>query len=189
MPQDDRISQLVHLAEAIREHNTVHARIAELIDRPALVGHVGEYIASAIFDIELNLSASAKGHDGFFRPPSPLAGRSVNIKWGTVFEGGMDVSPDAEVDDYLALTGPRATSMTSKGRTRPWLVESVFLFDLRELRAALIAAGVGIGVATSIRRSFWDAAMIYPEACNPRLVLSEEQRRLVALFGQPFGES
>jgi hypothetical protein len=161
------------------------ARIASHIGRPANVGHVGEYIASAIFDIELNTSASAKGHDGYFRAPSPLTGRSLNIKWGTLFEGGMDVSPDAEVDDYLAMTGPRAISMTSKGLSRPWLIESVFLFDLRELRATLRAAGIGIGVATSIRRSLWDTAMIYPEARNPRLVPSDEQRCLLALFGQP----
>ena len=187
MPDAPRTEQLVQLAALIREHNAVMARISALIGRPALVGHVGEFIAAAVFDIELNPSASAKGHDGYFRAPSPLAGRSVNVKWGTVFDGGMDVSPDAEVDDYLALTGPRATSMTSKGGTRSWLIESVYLFDLRELRSTLRAAGVGIGVATSIRRALWEAAMVYPEPRNPRLVLSDEQRRLVALFSSTGG--
>jgi hypothetical protein len=185
MDANERTDRLTQLAHLIREHNAAMARISSLIGRPALVGHVGEYIAGAIFDIELNPSASAKGHDGFFRSPPSLAGRSVNIKWGTVFEGGMDVSPDAEVDDYLALTGPRATSMTSKGLSRPWLIESVFLFDLHDLRTDLRTRGVGIGVATSIRRSLWEAAMIYPESHNPRLVLTDEQRRLLALFSQP----
>ena len=105
--QTIRSAKLVELANLIREHNAVTARISQLVGRPDQVGDVGEYIAAAIFDIELNPSASAKGHDGLFRPPSPLVGRSVNVKWGTPFEGGMDVSPDAPVDDHLALVSPR----------------------------------------------------------------------------------
>jgi len=142
---------LVELANLIREHNAVTARISQLVGRPAQVGDVGEYIAATIFDIELNPSASAKGHDGFFRPPPPLVGRSVNVKWGTPFEGGMDVSPDAPVDDHLALVSPRATSMTSKGVSCPWLIEAVYLFDAIERRTTLRAGGVGVARAIASR--------------------------------------
>ncbi len=165
------------LATLVREHNAVVDRISSLIGRPAQIGHVGEYIAGAIFDIDLNPSASTKGHDGFFCSPAHLAGRSVNIKWGSLFEGGMDVSPDAELDYYLAMVGPRARSMTSKGSSRPWLISAVYLFDAIRLRTALTTAGVKIGVATSIRAHLWESAKIYPEANNPILPLKPDSAR------------
>ena len=182
MQDNRRTDQLAQLAHLIHEHNVVMARISSLIGRPALVGHVGEFIASAVFEIELHPSASAKGHDGYFRAPSPLADRSVNIKWYTAFQGLLDVSLDGDEAFYLVLTGPPDGAGTSKGTVRAWVIERVYLFDAIDLRASLNAAGVG--VATSIRRLLWDAAMIYPEARNPRLVLSDEQQRLLALFGQ-----
>ena len=44
---------LERLAELLRERNRVSTKIAALIGRPALNSHVGEYIASQVFDIEL----------------------------------------------------------------------------------------------------------------------------------------
>ena len=41
---------------------------------------------------------------------------------------------------------------------------------------------VKLGIATSIRKHLWQAAMIYPEQVNRTLVLSEEQRTALALF-------
>jgi hypothetical protein len=41
---------------------------------------------------------------------------------------------------------------------------------------------VKIGIATSVRKHLWQAAMIYPEQVNPALILSEEQRVALALF-------
>jgi hypothetical protein len=41
---------------------------------------------------------------------------------------------------------------------------------------------VKIGIATSVRRALWDAAEVYPAARSPHLVVSEEQRALLALF-------
>ncbi len=184
-PCDDtagHTARLETLAGLIHRYNNVAAEISGLVGRPAQIGHVGEYIAAAIFNIDLNSSASAKGHDGFFRSPAHLAGRSVNIKWGSLFEGGMDVSPDANLDYYLAMVGPRATAMTSKCISRPWVISAAYLFDATELRTALTTAGVKIGVATSIRAHLWDAAKIYPEANNPILTLNQTQRDLLSLF-------
>lgn len=42
-------------------------------------GHLGEWTASKVFDIELEKSAVAAALDGHFRG-SPLAGKSVNVK-------------------------------------------------------------------------------------------------------------
>jgi len=44
------------------------------------------------------------------------------------------------------------------------------------------ARGVKIGVATSVRRSLWDKAEVYPAQQNRELVLTEEQRDMLALF-------
>jgi hypothetical protein len=50
---------LERLAELLRERNRVSTEIAALIGRPALNSHVGEYIASQVFDIELYDKARA----------------------------------------------------------------------------------------------------------------------------------
>ena len=107
MPDPARLSDLRDLAEFIREMNAAGAKIAALLGRPATVGHAGEYIASVIFDIDLHQSAATKGHDGYFNATSPLAGRSVNVKWATATDGLLDLSPDPDTDDYLVFTGPR----------------------------------------------------------------------------------
>ena len=68
------------LASLIRQRNAAEIKIAAIIGRPASIGHLGEYIASKIFNIDLVRSASHKAIDGHFSD-GPLAGRSVNIKW------------------------------------------------------------------------------------------------------------
>ncbi len=70
---------LVWLAELLRERNRISSKIATLIGRPALSSHLGEYIASKIFDIELYESATHKGADGQFGS-GPLRGKTVNVK-------------------------------------------------------------------------------------------------------------
>jgi len=74
------MNDLEKLASEIAKMNSVGNKISEITQRPATLGHTGEYIASKIFDIELEESASAKGIDGHFRSGS-LAGKTVNIKW------------------------------------------------------------------------------------------------------------
>lgn len=57
------------------------------------------------------------------------------------------------------------------------------LFDAGELLTALRERGVQIGAHTSVIGQLWDRAEIFPVQRNPDLVLTEEQRRLLALFG------
>ena len=51
---------LAHLAALLRERNRIERLVAETVGRPGERGHVGEFIASVVFDIELHESASAK---------------------------------------------------------------------------------------------------------------------------------
>ena len=53
--------ELQRLASLIKERNAVENEIAGIIDQPAHSGHVGEFVASRIFDIELPESAVNKG--------------------------------------------------------------------------------------------------------------------------------
>lgn len=162
-------------------------QIAAIIQRPALIGHVGEFIASRIFGIALEESASRKGIDGCFTD-GQLAGQSVNIKWYTKRENILDVTPDALPDFYLVLTGPEsAAAHSSRGKTRPWVIETVYLFDAHKLVHRLRLRGVKIGVATSVGQQLWDEAEVYPTPRNARLILSEEQRKLLAHFQREGG--
>ncbi len=55
------------LANLISKKNIMDTGISKIIKRPTEKGHVGEYIASQIFDIELSDSATNKGSHGYFR--------------------------------------------------------------------------------------------------------------------------
>jgi hypothetical protein len=175
------MDDLERLALLIKQRNEIDSQIAALIGRPALPGHMGEYIAAAVFGIRMATAATNRASDGIFSD-GPLAGRAVTITWYSKLEGVLDITPAVLPDDYLVVAGPRVTPASSRGTTRPALIQSVFLFDAADLIEHLSARGVKIGVATSVHRQLWDAAEIYPRPTNGRLVLSGQQRHLLALF-------
>ena len=175
------MDDLTRLAQLIQTRNQVARDIASLIGRPAIIGHVGEYIAARVFRIALEESAAQKGIDGRFTD-GPLQGRTVNIKWYGQREGLLNITPASLPDYYLAMAGPKAPAASSRGAIRPWVICSVHLFDAHELVGDLRGRGIKIGVATSVRQQLWEQAEIYPLPRNGTLVLSAEQRRLLALF-------
>jgi hypothetical protein len=167
--------QLQEIAELLRQRNEIDAKIAAITERPMAAGHLGEWIASKIFDIELEISAVAAAVDGVFRS-SPVAGRKVNIKWYLKREGLLDMTLSNVIHDYLVMTGPPSPAVSSKRQTRPWRIDNVYLFDAHALRADLEGRGRSIGTASSIRAQLWAEAEIYPKD-NPRLPLSADQKR------------
>jgi hypothetical protein len=96
---------LRRIADLLEKRNRIDGEIAALIQRPMTSGHLGEWIAAGIFDIELEKSASAAALDGHFRS-GPLQRRSVNVKWYLRREGILDLTSAAMPDDYLVMTGP-----------------------------------------------------------------------------------
>jgi len=171
---------LERLAELLRERNRISSEIATLIGRPALSSHIGEYIASKIFDIELYESATHKGADGQFRS-GPLRGKTVNVKLYVKKEGLLDIN-HAPADYYLVLTGPDSPPISSRGGDRPLVIEQAFIFNMGNLLNELRGRGVKIGVATSIKKNDWERAMIYPHPRNTEYQLSPEQNKLLELF-------
>lgn len=170
---------LRRLAEMVRQKNAADRGVAEIIGRPALSGHFGEFVAAGIFGIELCRSATQEGYDGWFRGGA-LDGKTVNIKYYTKHDGLLDLKRENGPDYYLVLTGPAAEPEASCGQTRPWVIESVFLFQAAELLERLT---VKIGIATSVRKSLWNDAKIYP--CDSSLLpLEQSQKNMIALFGE-----
>ena len=172
---------LEQLAAMIRQRNRVARDIASVIGRPGQMGHIGEFIASQVFGIQLEESASRKAVDGHFTQ-GPLAGCSVDIKWYALQEGLLNISPSDLPDFYLVLAGPRSISQSSRGGFRPWTIASVHLFQASELTHDLRKRGVKVGVASSVRQVLWQEAEIYPQQRNRRLVLTPGQREKLALF-------
>jgi hypothetical protein len=169
------------VAQLLRERNAIDKEIAAITHRPMTSGHLGEWITAQIFDIQLEQSAVAAGIDGIFRS-GPLQGCTVNIKWYLKREGLLDTSESARLDYYLVLTGPPSAAASSRGATRPWRIDAVFLFDTRQLRAEQIERGVKRGTASSVVKRQWAAAEVYPGA-NPMLPISSRQAELLQLFG------
>jgi hypothetical protein len=169
------MADLEQLAGLVRVKNDADAAIAELIGRPAGPGNIGEFVAAAVFAIQLMRSGAHPGYDGVFTD-GPLAGKTVNIKTYSRHESVLDISPHP-CDCYLVLTGP-----AGQARVLPWVIDSVFLFQREELLAALKTRGVKIGVATSVRKADWEAARIFPPPQRPRLQLSQPQLAQLGLF-------
>ena len=181
-------SELENLAELLSEMNSIGAKISEITQRPATIGHTGEYIAAEVFDIELEEAANAKGIDGRFRSGN-LAGRSVNVKWYSKLEYMLDINPDALPDFFLVMTGPKAKTPISKGGIRPWLIDFLFLFNAAELMIELNARGVQIGIATSVRKHDFQDAEIYPNQRSMIYRMNDKQNAKIMAFGSGFAES
>ena len=172
---------LARAAALLRQRNAIDVELARLIHRPMTSGHLGEWIAAQIFDIELEASAVAAGIDGRFRS-GPLQGRTVNIKWYLKREGLLDMTESTALDYYLVLTGPPSLAVSSRGTTRPWCIEAVYLFEARQLQAEQIVRGVKRGGASSVIKKQWKAAEIYPSASNPELAVTPQQAEQLRLF-------
>lgn len=173
--------EIEHLSHLIKEKNTIEDKIAAITGRPALIGHTGEYIASIIFNICLEESATSSGYDGRFTR-GKLNGNTVNVKWYPKNERILDIRAEYLPDYYLVFTGPDASAESSHNKTRPWLICSAFLFDAREIVSKLKSRGVKIGVGTSVLKEHWNSAEIYPMQRNPNLLLSSKQREMLELF-------
>lgn len=169
------------MSALLSKRNNIDEEISRIIGRPALQGHIGEFIASRIFNIELEQSAVAKGIDGRFRD-GPLKGKTVNVKIYGKREGFLDISTKNLADYYLVLTGPGSDPVSSRGKSRPMIISNAYLFDMKRLMPTLKQRGVKIGVATSVIKEQWNRAEIYPQnRCNT-ITLDETQRELLRLF-------
>jgi hypothetical protein len=176
-----REPELTTIAGLLRQRNEVDAGIARIIGRPMTSGHLGEWIAAQVFDIELEDAATSPAFDGRFRT-GPLTGRTINVKWYLKQEGVLDMTESAALDFYLVLTGPRAAAVSSRSSTRPWQIDAVYLFSAADLLAQQRARGVKTSVASSTLGSQWRAAEIFPVARNALLTLTPAQVGLLRQF-------
>ena len=170
--------QLARLAELLQSRNAIDAQIAAVIGRPALTGHIGEWIAARIFPIAAHKQANIKGSDGIFTA-GLLAGQSVNVKWYWRHENVLDINVQAVPDWYLVLAGPRGNAISSQGQHRPALIHAVYLLHGSTLLEQLKAFKVKIGIATSVRKQMWEKAEIYPRQVCQALILSPEQNTVL----------
>lgn len=173
---------LLGIAQLLEERNEIDEKIGAVIGRPMTSGHLGEWIAAQVFDIELESSAAATAIDGRFRS-GPLQGRTVNVKWYLKREGVLDLTASDLLDDYLVMTGPVSAAAGSLGGTRPWRIDYAYLFDAHSLRDDLLERGLQIGTASSVRLELWAQAEIYPSKVNERFSITERQADALGLFG------
>lgn len=149
----------------------------------ATPGHIGEFIAAAIFRIQLFESATNRGADGVFTT-GPLQGRTVNVKLYGKQEGLLDVRADAIPEYYLVLTGPRSGAVSSRGQTRPMVIQYAYLFCGPTVLCSLQARGVQVSCASSVKQAEWQAAEVWPTPRNPLIQLDPIQIAALELFAR-----
>jgi hypothetical protein len=189
--KESDMGELDQLVTLLEKRNAIDKEISELIGRPAYTGYISEYLAAKILGIQLQQLGNNKGDDGIFvSGPTPLLGCKVNVKYASKRPSTLDLPEKWQQrqqegtlpDYYLVICGPAATSGSSKGEHHPFVIESVYLFETRQLLAALVKRQVKIGTATSVNRQLWKAAELFPSPQNTTLPLSEEQKRLFHRF-------
>ena len=176
--------RLQNLSDLVAKRNSVSTEISAVIGRPAQLGHLGEFIASVLFDITLEASANNKGFDGRFTC-GPLTGRTVDVKTYAKREGIIDLRTKDVPDYYLVLSGPIGPAASSKGQDRPWLLSSIHLFDAPELISSLQLRSIKIGVAASVAKHYWDAAEVFPKPNCDLVELTAEKRTWLGSFAAP----
>jgi hypothetical protein len=174
------MNDLPQLASLLKSRNTIDSKIARLIGHASDAQSVGEFIASAIFGIVLDRPAMHRNSDGHFLR-GPLVGKSVDVQWRIRHDGILHLRTDPLPDYYLAFVGLKELTDLHT-LTVPWLIESVYLFHAGELFNALRERGVQVGTGTSVTGPLWERAEIYPMQRNSALLLSQEQRAMLALF-------
>jgi hypothetical protein len=70
-------TDLEQLAGLLRHRNAIDEEIAGIIGRPMTAGHLGEWIAARVFQVELERSAVAAAVDGRFMTAPCAAGPST----------------------------------------------------------------------------------------------------------------
>lgn len=167
------------MARLLAERARIDQRIADRIGHKAERGHIGEWIASQIFAIQLHPRANAATSDGVFKE-GPLAGRNVNVNWYAEDTGIQDIGKGEQPDYYLALVGPRPGFLQSK--STPYAIAGVFLFESQSLLREL-GGKVRVGTATSVRQDLWRQAQIYPDGPDAGIAVTSAQAKALRLFG------
>lgn len=173
---------LPRLAELLRARNTVESNIANLLQCEVDLNIVGEQIAASIFGIRF-VPATAPGQSaGVFTCPT-LAGKTVEVRWYLRREGILNIHTDPAPDYTLVLAGPKFDPSEARALVDPWIITSAYLFHMPELFNMLRTRGVRIGPRISVNSHLWEQAEIFPSSPNSALVLTNEQLRLLQLFG------
>ena len=175
------MDELKTLGDLIKTKNDIETQISQIIDRPGLQGHIGEFIADKIFDLKLHEDATKRGNDGVFRS-GPLAGKNVNVKLYGKRDNVLDINLTDPAEYYLVLTGPKSSGASSRGSTRPLVINSVFLFESGQLISELKKRNVKIGNQVSITQEQWNNAEIFPNQRNNLLIVTEKQKELLGYF-------
>lgn len=177
------MESLADLAAVIAQRNDIDQAISQIIGCPAHTGHVAEFIAAAIFELDLMPTANHKHFDGTFSE-GPLKNQTINVKYRGRHYGGLNMGTSQVArnhpDWYLVLAGPTSKPASSKRTTTPWAIDQVFLLNSRELLIHL--NGKRPGISTSLPKAVWKAAMLFPEAASPHYQITEKQRSLLTLF-------
>ena len=175
------MEKIKEFAQLINQRNEIdHKIVKDYIGRPAEKGHIAEWIASKAFPITLNKKGNQSEYDGVFNSGS-LKGKRVDIKYLAVNNRILDINNKLTSEVYLLVfTGPYEAAQSSKDKVRPFCISNIYLFNENELCRELKDNEVHVGIATSVRKKYWEENEIYPN--NKENLDIELNREVIELF-------
>lgn len=111
-------------------------------------GHLGEWITSRIFDIQLEAYPSAKGIDARFRS-GPLRESTVNVKWNVKHQAGSTRPTKTRSKTTSSSKTPRFRPDPHVAPPRRGCIVPVYVFDALRLKTEQLA-GVKLGIESSV---------------------------------------
>ncbi|MCK4261276.1 MAG: transposase [Halanaerobiales bacterium] len=171
--------QKLHAKITNQRRDYLHKVSINLIRENDLICIEDLQITNMMKNHKLAKSANNKGSNGVFRG-NALAGQTVKIKWYPKQNYILDITPKALPEYYLVFTGDINTKSSSRGVSKPWVIELVYFLNTIELMDKL--QNKNIGTATSVKREIWKQAEIYPNQKNKKLLITEDQKKLLRLF-------
>ena len=173
MEKAEKISSLIKIINAAKKD------ISDLIDRPSNIQSIGEGIAADILGINYEDTAPHLTRKGYFCK-GPLKNKSVTIEW--YLTKYSCINQLYNVDFVVLMVGLDKYYRTPYEYPSPWLINSVYLLNLRPVLDEIDWIEKGQVVDIHIKNEEWKGLEIFPESNSPLMELSEEQKNMFRKF-------
>jgi len=168
---------LRRLSDLLHDREVIDTAIEQITSVPGGDERTIQWVASEIFDIELDLSRPSTGLVGTFQS-GRLSGHTVEVRSQRTCCDVLDTKGSITCEYCMVLAGPRRHDLPTSIRA-PWNIDSVYLFEMQQVHRE---RGASLAPEPTVDALQWRAAEIYPSARNSILLVNPVQAAQLQLF-------